>query len=374
MVRRLQRDYRLPTRFRKEPCCTSGLIRQIFVEGVVHLMSKKIVFSGLSPLLYVAAYLGEGIKEYELHYIGVVNMNSADPDYIIDSFDSRLGLAEKWVKIIAESELVKYKVSVDWGMVNNNDVASETNIVKGLIINDGDYLSTNSINFIDKSNLSIKANWLSEGDLNFVRSLKILMAILVKSSRFVAYEGRYKIPEYLKFFGKITAVNYDLLTKVFDVIVEKDLELQVVIESYKNKNFNYVYVPTDEIECGRYQKYLELQFSQCDIIDPKVLIKPHPRDQRDYVRYFENIGVEAEQVSGQYIVYPSEVFSYQLGLKYFGGISTSLLSFPIHDIDCCIPSDRSLIDFYREHYKGLLGLLNVNLNNCGSLSYKSGLK
>ena len=321
-------------------------------------------------MLYAAAYLGHEINKYDIEFISVRNSSSENELHINDSYLYRLKLVNKWTSIITNSIVKKHEVNVEWGMVHDNDGEERKTDYLSLMFNDGDILSTNSLPLLDDYKKIRRIIWVSEGDLGFISSLKILASIIYRSKKFIYYTGFYDPPVYVKIVPYFKYIDYNKLTNLFDLILSKDDVLGQLVDEYRARNINNIYVPTDEIPSEEYESYLMRQIECFGSMNGGVIIKPHPRDHRDYTIYFGRLGIDSVQVKEEFIVYPAEVFSYKLRLKYYGGVSTSLLSFDPDDICCCMPCDKDLIKFYSNHYRGLLALINAEISNSGALIFK----
>lgn len=200
----------------------------------------------------------------------------------------------------------------------------------------------------------------------FVSHLRLFRNLHVrhKIKKIFLYNGigqqtRKYLPWYL--LNKVEFIEGEDVNRICKKLAKELAGREPFIEEISKIRGNVtLYAPTLEVEDHDYPEYLDNQIKQYPFAANSVfIIKNHPRDTRNYEKYFQDLGLEALSLSSmKWRWLPLEIIlNINPTIKYLGCYSSSMVSVDSERRYVNMPASNEIVKFYLREYSGLLKTL-----------------
>ncbi len=232
----------------------------------------------------------------------------------------------------------------------------------------GDLLSSNLLMLYQHEIKKKRVSILSEGasDLSILK-LRGALRHVVRGRITYLNSGQFEPSAIQKLIPLVRWTSHQDFRNV--MLKLKNAGLMSCIDSILPDYFDTLYLPTDEICDEDYACYLKNQINSLPEKPKGVLIKPHPRDDRNYEAFFAYMGINSIQIPYEMQLLPAELIMESYSLRYLGGFSTAMLYYKPEKISFSMPASSRLINLYLSEYAGLIALplIKKKVINCLSL-------
>lgn len=172
----------------------------------------------------------------------------------------------------------------------------------------------------------------------------------------IGQQTRKFLPWYLS--NKVEFIEGEDVNRICKKLAKELAGREPLIEEISKIRGNVtLYASTLEVEDDDYPEYLDNQIKQYPFAANSVfIIKNHPRDTRNYEKYFQDLGLESLSLSSmKWRWLPLEIIlNVNPTIKYLGGYSSSMVSIDSKRRHVCMPAKPAIVQFYLKEYSGLI--------------------
>lgn len=343
---------------------------------------------GLTSLLYVAAC--ESLIKEPITFVHYANMDLGK----LETQESRI--VRDWALFISQ----ECSICIDWLELKSRvrpsvqdyedsfyKLPNWVNIGPGqcelpsLSIYKGDTIADNLLNIWSSSRRSsitkgkpINIIGHGAGTLNIIPGLNGNSFLLINHLRTIRkIYSRHKIKNIFLYNGvgqqiskflpwylvkKVQFIDSLSLNRLCRRLSEKLMNQYPIISEILRIERNItLYAPTVEVSDNDYASYLEKQVQEYPFEpDSTFVIKNHPRDQRDYRKYFDQLGLKTISLSSMlWRNLPLEIIlNVNPEFRYMGAYSSAMVTIETSRCYVYMPAKDEVVNFYQSEYSALI--------------------